>query len=66
MSFNDNSGLNRFKTFRTIDFVKNSFQAMRVGPCIKVLGTKMIEMIHLALLHNTEYQKLKNEEENNG
>ncbi len=66
MSFNDHSGLNRFKTFKTIDFVKNSFQAMRVGPCIKVLGPKMIEMIDLALLYKTEYEIFKNEEKNNG
>ena len=59
MSFNDNSGINRFKSFKTFDFVKNSFQAMRVGPCIKVLGPQMIEMIDLALLYKTEYEKLK-------
>ena len=59
MSFNDNSGLNRFKCFKTIDFVKNSFQAMRVGPCIKVLGPKMIEMIDLALLYKDEYSEYK-------
>ena len=35
MGFNS-SGLNEFKDFKSIDFVKNSFQAMRVGPCIKV------------------------------
>ena len=66
MSFNDNSGLNRFKCFKTIDFVKNSFQAMRVGPCIKVLGPKMIEMIDLALLYKEEYNEYKNNENNNG
>ena len=33
MSFNDNSGLNKFNCFKTTDFIKNSFQAMRVGPC---------------------------------
>lgn len=36
LSFNDSSGLNEHADFKTIDFVKNSFQAMRVGPCIKV------------------------------
>ena len=35
MSFNNNSGLNEHHDFKIIDFVKNSFQAMRVGPCIK-------------------------------
>ena len=50
MSFNDNLGLNKFKSFKTIDFIKNSFQAMRVGPCIEALGPIMIEMIDLALL----------------
>lgn len=66
MSFNDNSGLNRFKCFKTIDFVKNSFQAMRVGPCIKVLGPKMIEMIDLALLYKEQYNEYRNNEENKG
>ena len=37
LSFNDSSGLNEHPDFKTIDFVKNSFQAMRVGPCIKVV-----------------------------
>ena len=41
ISFNDNSGLNRFPSFKTIDFIKNSFQSMRVGPCIKILGPKV-------------------------
>ena len=36
MSFNNNSGLNQHQDFKMTDFVKNSFQAMRVGPCIKV------------------------------
>ena len=36
LSFNDSSGINEHADFKTIDFVKNSFQAMRVGPCIKV------------------------------
>ena len=35
LSFNS-TGLNEHKDFKTIDFIKNSFQAMRVGPCIKV------------------------------
>ena len=66
MSFNDNSGLNKFKCFKTTDFVKNSFQAMRVGPCIKVLRPKMIEMIDLALLYKDENSEYKNNENNNG
>ena len=66
MSFSDNSGLNRFKCFKAIDSVKNSFQAMRVGPCIKLLGPKMIEMIDLALLYKEKYNGYKNNEENNG
>ena len=37
MSFNNNSGLNQHKDFKMTDFIKNSFQAMRVGPCIKVI-----------------------------
>ena len=36
MSFNTHSGLNENKDFKMTDFVKNSFQAMRVGPCIKI------------------------------
>ena len=36
-SFNG-AGLNEQKDFKTIDFVKNSFQAMMVGPCIKVIN----------------------------
>lgn len=36
MSFNGHSGLNEHKDFKMTDFVKNSFQAIRVGPCIKV------------------------------
>ena len=66
MSFNDNSGLNKFKCFKTTDFVKNSFRAMRVGPCIKVLGPKMIEMIDLALLYKEEYSEHKNNANSNG
>ena len=66
MSFNDNAGLNMFKSFKTIDFVKNSFQSMRVGPCIKVLGPRMIEMIDLALLYKEEYSKFKDKVENIG
>jgi hypothetical protein len=56
-SFNDNSGLNRFKSFKTIDFIKNSFQAMRVGPCIKVLGPKMLEVIDMALFYKNSYEE---------
>ena len=56
-SFNDNSGLNRFKSFKTIDFIKNSFQAMRVGPCIKVLGPKMLEIIDMALFYKNSYDE---------
>lgn len=37
MSFNNNSGLNQQQDFKMTDFIKNSFQAMRVGPCIKVI-----------------------------
>ena len=36
MSFNNNSGLNEQHDFKMTDFVKNSFQAMRVGPYVKV------------------------------
>ena len=36
MSFNNHSGLNEHNDFKMTDFVKNGFQAMRVGPCIKV------------------------------
>lgn len=61
MSFNDNAGLNRLKT---IDFIKNSFQAMRVGPCIKVLGPEMIEMIDLALMYKGNYLEYKNQIDN--
>jgi hypothetical protein len=64
MSFNDNLGLNRFKSFKTIDFIKNSFQAMRVGPCIKVLGPRMVEMIDLALLYKEEYLIFNDNKEN--
>jgi hypothetical protein len=66
MSFNDNSGLNRFSSFKSIDFIKNSFQAMRVGPCIKVLGPKMLEMIELALLYKEYYILFKNNKTNIG
>ena len=41
MSFNNNSGLNEQHDFKMTDFVKNSFQAMRVGPCIKVTMNTM-------------------------
>lgn len=37
---------------------------MRVGPCIKVLGPKMIEMIDLALLYKEQYIDYRNNEEN--
>ena len=56
-SFNDNSGLNRFPSFKTIDFIKNLFQAMRVGPCIKVLGPKMLEVIDMALFYKNSYDE---------
>ena len=62
MSFNDNAGLNRFKEFKMVDFIKNSFQAMRVGPCIKVLGTSMIEMIDTALIYKEKYNEFRENE----
>ena len=69
LSFNDHGGLNRFKEFKMIDFVKNSFQCMRVGPCIKVLGPHMIEMIDVALQYKIKYAEFndnpKNNKENN-
>ncbi len=64
MSFNDNLGLNRFKLFKTIDLIKNSFQAMRVGPCIKVLGARMVETIDFALLYKEEYLIFNDNKEN--
>ena len=48
MSFNNNSGLNEQHDFKMTDFVKNSFQAMRVGPCVKVT---MNTMNHEQLLY---------------
>ena len=50
LSFNDNGGLNRFCEFVMVDFEKNNFQKMRVGPCIKVLGQSIIDMIDQALI----------------
>ena len=47
MSFNNNSGLNEQHDFKMTDFVKNSFQAMRVGPCIKV----KVNAMHDSCLH---------------
>lgn len=41
MSFNS-LGLNTHKEFKSIDFIKNSFQAMRVGPCIKVRNISIL------------------------
>ena len=64
MSFNDNAGLNRFKEFKMVDFVKNSFQAMRVGPCIKVLGSSMIEMIDTAIIYKDKYEQFRDQEYN--
>ena len=66
LSFNDNSGLNKFPSFKTIDFIKNSFQCMRVGPCIKVLGPKMIEVIDMALVYQQNYIEFRNNENNAG
>ena len=66
LSFNDSSGLNRFPSFKTIDFIKNSFQSMRVGPCIKVLGPKMIEVIDMALVYQQNYIEFNNDENNSG
>lgn len=66
MSFNDNSGLNRFPSFKTIDFIKNSFQSMRVGPCIKVLGPKMIDVIDMALLYQQKYNEFHVDPDNTG
>ena len=37
---------------------------MRVWPCIKDLGPKMIEMIDLALLYKEEYKTFNNNKEN--
>lgn len=36
---------NYFSSFTSTDFIKTSFQEMRVGPCMKVFGPKMIAMI---------------------
>ena len=52
--FNHLGGLKVFN-FTVDDFCKNKFQAMRVGPCIKVLGPKMIEMIDEALRCRNAY-----------
>ena len=37
---------------------------MRVGPCIKVLGLRMVEMIDLALLYKEEYLIFNDNKEN--
>jgi hypothetical protein len=65
LSFNDNAGLNRFREFVMVDFEKNNFQKMRVGPCIKVLGEAMIDMIDQALIRLRFYHEFKNNPENN-
>lgn len=36
LPFNDSAGLNEHPAFKICDFIKNSFQKLRVGPCIKV------------------------------
>lgn len=64
MAFNDANGLNRFKEFKMFDFQQNSFQAMRVGPCVKVLGPAMIEMIDLAMIYKIKYVEFNTESDN--
>ena len=55
MSFLESTGLNIHPEFKMTDFVKNSFQAMRVGPCMKVLGPKMTAMIDHARLYKVQH-----------
>ena len=55
MSFLESSGLNVHPEFKMTDFIKNSFQAMRVGPCMKVLGPKMTAMIDHARLYKVQH-----------
>ena len=55
LSFLESSGLNTHPEFKMTDFVKNSFQAMRVGPCMKVLGPKMTAMIDHARLYKVQH-----------
>ena len=59
MSFLESSGLNVHPEFKITDFIKNSFQAMRVGPCMKVLGPKMTAMIDHARLYKVEHDDYK-------
>lgn len=49
MSFNSNMGLNQHQDFKMTDFIKNSFQAMRVGPCIKVNNVGNINIFNVFL-----------------
>jgi sulfur relay (sulfurtransferase) DsrC/TusE family protein len=65
LSFNDNAGSNRFREFVMVDSEKNNFQKMRVGPCIKVLGEAMIDMIDQALIRLRLYHEFKNNPDNN-
>lgn len=65
LSFNDNGGLNRFREFVMVDFEKNNFQKMRVGPCIKVLGQSMIDMIDQALRRLELYNEFNKNPINN-
>ena len=51
ISLLESSGLNTHPEFKITDFVKNSFQAMRFGPCMKVLGPVMTPMIDHARLY---------------
>lgn len=51
LSFNDSAGLNEHPAFKICDFIKNSFQKMRVGPCIKVNAEHLLKLSHLYLLH---------------
>lgn len=57
MSFLESSGLNVHPEFKMTDFVKNSFQAMRVGPCMKVLGSKMTAIIDHARLYKAQHDQ---------
>ena len=59
MSFLESSGLNTHPEFKMTDFVKNSFQAMRVGPCMKVLGPKMTAMIDHARVYKVQYDEFE-------
>jgi hypothetical protein len=45
LSFNDSAGLNAHPAFKICDFIKNSFQKMRVGPCIKVRTPHLLQLL---------------------